>query len=270
MNIFNIIKDIEKADPEVYERLSSRRAAMNGFGSFGKKVALAAVPIAMGSMFKKAYGQGSTGTSVLEVLNYALTLEYLEYEFYKQGLDSNLNFGENRDFFEDVRDNELAHVNFLTSAIRSSNGTPVSKPNFDFSAGGAFADWNSNLQTFLALSQAFEDTGVRAYKGQAANLVSNSAILTAALQIHSVEARHAAIVRRIRGLKGWITNDERGAGMPAATQPVYDGEAQTMQGGVDVATIVPSSVTTAQVTQSFDEPLDMATVNSIASLFIMK
>ncbi|GAB3527822.1 hypothetical protein GCM10027443_04810 [Pontibacter brevis] len=265
MNIFKIIKDIEKVDPEVYNRLSSRRSAMSNFGSFGKKVALAAVPIAMGSMFKKAYGQSSN--SIMDVLNYALTLEYLEYNFYDQALaSSGLNLGDNRAFFSEVRDNELAHVNFLKSAISSAGGTPVNEPTFDFSAGGAFSDWNTNPQTFLALSQAFEDTGVRAYKGQAANLVSNSDVLTAALQIHSVEARHAAVVRRIRGLKGWITGDERGAGMPAPTQAVYAGEAQTMQAGVDVPAV--SGVAAASVTEAFDEPLSMSAVLDIAGLFI--
>jgi rubrerythrin len=59
----------------------------------------------------------------------------------------------------------------------------------------------TDYQQFLALAQAFEDTGVRAYKGQAANLMSKPDLLTAALQIHSVEARHASEVRRLRGQK---------------------------------------------------------------------
>ncbi|GAA4433201.1 hypothetical protein GCM10023188_22380 [Pontibacter saemangeumensis] len=265
MNIFKIIQDIEKVDGEVYDRLASRRQAFSSFGSFGKKVALAAVPIAMGSMFKKAYGQSSNG--IADVLNYALTLEYLEADFYMQGLAaSGAIASENRAFFEDVRDHEVAHVAFLKSALTSLGATPVDKPTFDFSAGGAFPDWNSNPQTYLALSQAFEDTGVRAYKGQAANLVGSNEVLTAALQIHAVEARHAAIVRRIRGLKGWITNDERGAGMPVPTQAVYDGEAETMQAGIDVAAV--SGVAAASVTEAFDEPLSKEAVLNIASLFI--
>lgn len=265
MNIFKLIQDIEKVDPEVYERLSSRRKAMSSFGSMGKKVAIAAVPLAMGSMFKKAYGQ-STG-SITDVLNFALTLEYLEYNFYNQALDSSLlNLGDNRDFFMEVRDNELAHVNFLKSAITSAGGTPIAEPEFDFTAGGNFNDWNTNMQTFLALSQAFEDTGVRAYKGQATKLVSNSDVLTAALQIHSVEARHAAIVRRIRGLKGWITGGPEGEQVPSAAEAVYAGEDQTTQAGVDVVQI--SSISADGVTEAFDEPLTMDEVNDIASLFI--
>ncbi|MCJ8163972.1 ferritin-like domain-containing protein [Pontibacter sp. E15-1] len=266
MNIFKIIKDIEKVDGEVYDRLSSRRQAFSSFGSFGKKVAFAAAPIALGTMFKKAYGQSSG--SIADVLNFALTLEYLEAEFYQMGLDaSGAIASENRAFFTDVRDHEVAHVAFLKTAIQSMNATPVAKPTFDFSAGGAFPDWNTNPATYLALSQAFEDTGVRAYKGQAGNLVSNSGVLTAALQIHAVEARHAAIVRRIRGLKGWITNDERGAGMPAATQAIYDGEAQTTQAGVNVPSI--SGVSAAQVSEAFDEPLTKQAVLDIAGLFIV-
>ena len=60
-----------------------------------------------------------------------------------------------------------------------------------------------NFDTYLTLSQTFEDLGVAAYKGQAGNLISNDAILQTALQIHSVEARHAAIVRKIGGKKSW-------------------------------------------------------------------
>ena len=96
---------------------------------------------------------------------------------------------------------------FLTDALGSH---AVKKPNFDFTAKGAFGDVFSNYKTFLALSQAFEDTGVRAYKGQAGNLKASDEILTAALQIHSVEARHAAEVRLIRGQPAWIVSNSRG------------------------------------------------------------
>ena len=60
---------------------------------------------------------------------------------------------------------------------------------------------SSNFETYLTLSQTFEDLGVAAYKGQAGNLIANDGILQTALQIHSVEARHAAIVRKIGGKK---------------------------------------------------------------------
>ena len=75
MNIQNIINEIEKVDPEVYGRLDGRRNAMKSFAKFSGKVALAAVPIAFGSMFKKAYGKGTGLTGIIEdTLNFALTL----------------------------------------------------------------------------------------------------------------------------------------------------------------------------------------------------
>ena len=180
--------------------------------------------------------------------------------------DKALNFGDTRAFFESVRDNEIAHVEFLKTAIQGAGGTPVAKPNFDFSAGGNFPTWNSDLQTFMALSQAFEDTGVRAYKGQAGNLAGNPAVLTSALQIHAVEARHASIVRRIRGLKGWITGGPEGEMVPAAAEAVYAGEAEVVQAGVNIPNVAKVSVDAA--TEAFDEPLSKQAVLDIASLFI--
>ncbi|RYF91841.1 MAG: ferritin-like domain-containing protein, partial [Chitinophagaceae bacterium] len=60
MNVKHILNEIEKADPEVYDRLDTRRNAMKQFTGMAGKLALAAVPIALGGMFKKAYGQSSS------------------------------------------------------------------------------------------------------------------------------------------------------------------------------------------------------------------
>jgi hypothetical protein len=162
---------------------------------------------------------------------------------------------------------ETAHVNALKATIATLNGTAVAKPTFDFTAGGAFADVFTNPMTFMAVAQAFEDTGVRAYKGQAGNLISNNAVLTAALQIHSVEARHASEVRRLRGQKGWITGNSRGD-LPAATQAVYNGEENVKQGAVnDIKTITSAPV--SALSEAFDEPLSKDEVLAIAGLFIV-
>ncbi|MDQ3428070.1 MAG: ferritin-like domain-containing protein, partial [Gemmatimonadota bacterium] len=90
----------------------------------------------------------------------------------------------------------------------------------------------------------------------AGNVASNATVLTAALQIHSVEARHAAQIRRLRGQNGWITNNERGD-LPPQSQATYDGE-EAING----------SVSSPAATEAFDEPLTMEQVLAIAEPFI--
>ncbi len=264
MTIFDILNKIDNmpADPRM---IASRREAFRTMGSLGKKTALAAVPFGLTSLFSTE--AKADGSKVLDVLNFALLLEYLESDFYIMGLDSGVIPGgsDAEKVYMQISKHEAAHVELLKMAIKGAGGEPIDKPAFDFTAGGNFDPFH-NYEVFLILSQGFEDTGVRAYKGQAANLMEKDAVLETALQIHSVEARHASEVRRIRGLKGWITRDERGEGVPAAVQPVYDGEDQVMQAGLDVTTV--TSVGVDGITEAFDEPLTKEEVTAIASLFL--
>ncbi|MGN7824925.1 ferritin-like domain-containing protein [Chitinophaga sp. 22536] len=270
MNIQNIITEIEKIDPEVYDRLDSRRGTMQHLARWGGRIALTALPFALGGLFKKAYGQ-SAGSGVAAVLNYALTLEYLEAEFYTKGAASGVVPAGTPAVgaINTIRDHENAHVAFLKSTLNAIGTTPVSKPTFDFTAGGAFADVFTNYDTFLAVAQTFEDTGVRAYKGRAAELISNHAVLTAALQIHAVEARHASHIRQMRkargaSLKPWITGKDTG-GIGAAVQASYNGEELTTQAGVDITKF--ASINAAS--ESFDEPLTADQVLAIVKPFIV-
>lgn len=275
---------LQTIDPELAERVLSRRAAILRGASVSAGVAaglaLASVPVALAAFSREAFGQGaSLPQDIIDVLNFALTLEYLESTFYDTGVaTSGLIPSSDIAIFQQIMKHEDAHVVFLQTTLGSA---AVAKPSFDFTAGngsnnGPFADVFSNYETFKTVSQAFEDTGVRAFKGQAANLISNDAILTAALQIHSVEARHAAAVRQLRGLTGWISgttgnlptaaNDAvYGAGNPADSFPADD---NTVQGGVDLATAI-AGIDRARITEAFDEPLDRDTVLAIAAPFIV-
>lgn len=262
----NSLKIFEALKNEKNEEDLSRRDALNKTLKFGLKAAIAAIPLGLSSiMSNRAFAQTSTPSTV-DILNYALTLEYLESEFYQMGLSSSgLVPSSDMNIIAQISKHEDAHVTLLKSTITSLQGSPVAKPTFDFTAGGTFADVFSNYQTFLALSNAFEDTGVRAYKGQAANLLADKAagaVITAALDIHSVEARHASEIRRLRGFKGWITQAQAN-GLPAA---IYAAEDNTMQGGKDVKTL--TTVSADAITEAFDEPLTMAQVLAIAGPFI--
>jgi len=274
MNILNILDEIEKIDADVSERLSPRRKAMQALTGFGGKVALASLPFALGSMFKKAYGQTSTTSQVVDVLQFALTLEYLEAEFYTKGTSIatfTIPSTAARGALTTIRDHENAHVSFLKSAISSMSATPVSKPNFDFTAKGTFPTVFSDYDVFLAVAQAFEDTGVRAYKGQAGNLMGSNAVLTAALNIHSVEARHASHIRQMRKARGanvkpWITGKDSGIG--AAVQAIYNGEENETQAGVKITNIAGTGISVSAATESFDEPLTKAEVLNIVTPFL--
>ena len=95
MKIVNIFDEKEKLDPENYERLNPRRKAMKDFFKIGSKLAVAAVPLGLGSMLNKAYGQ-AVPAGVIAVLQYALTFEHFEYRFYeKEQHPVNYNGGSN-------------------------------------------------------------------------------------------------------------------------------------------------------------------------------
>lgn len=278
MNLQNIISKIETVDPEVYDRLSNRRSALKEFSGKAGKVALLSLPIFFSSLFKKAYGQ--TSGSIVDVLNFALTLEYLESEFYKKAVATGgLIPAADLPAFTTIRDHEVAHVTVLKNTITGLGGTPVSltAASFDFTAGngsgsGPYATVFSNYDTLLAVSQAFEDTGVRAYKGQAGNVMSNKTVLTAALQIHSVEARHASHIRKLRkergaSVKPWITGNDAG-GVPGVAA-VYAGEETTTQATVQITGINGMSISANAASESFDEPLTKEQVLAIVDPFII-
>ena len=289
MNIFQIISEIEKVDPEVYERLDSRRSVFKHMSGLGQKLTAAAVPLAFGAILNKAYAQTTTAPSVVDVLNFALKLEYLESTFYNLGLGTigatataaqttfrGLFSVTNMSSLDIIRLDESNHVTALIATIRALSGTPISAPNvtpnatlsgvagdFDFTGGkgngmGPLVGVFTSPAIFLGVAQALEDTGVRAYKGGAPYLMSNKDILTAALNIHSVEARHASRLRTMRrgGLptnnaasgtaplnsganeadrvsspKSWISGLDGGGPVPAVTAPVYGAGSGTAGSG---------------------------------------
>jgi len=161
---------------------------------FLRKGALAGGGLVAGGAFFSLLGPAEAAISSrrskrndTRILNFALTLEFLEAEFYRLAV-ANKAFGSNaqlQKFAEVVADHENKHVAFLKSALKSA---AVRKPTFDF--GAAVTD----PAMFAATAQVLEDTGVSAYLGQAKNIFQGP-ILTAAGTILTVEARHAAWIR---------------------------------------------------------------------------
>jgi rubrerythrin len=135
-----------------------------------------------------------SNTSDLEILNYALTLEYLEADFYAQVIDSGM--------VKDPKVGSLAkkfgsteqeHVDALIATIKKLGGKPVSAPKSNFQP-----TFDKGLMATLEAAADVENLGAAAYLGQAGN-IKNKDVLAAALAIHSVEARHAAALNQLLG-----------------------------------------------------------------------
>jgi rubrerythrin len=249
-------------DPKLVDRVVSRRTALRETGRMAGLIAVASLPVAFGFLAKDAFAQGGLTADIIAALNLALKLEYLESDFYTAALGpGGVDVGPARPIFDQILVHEKAHVLLLQNLLGEN---AEAQPTFDFTGGGAFPGSTSSASGFFALSQALEDLGVRAYKGQAATLVPQPDVLTTALRIHSVEARHAAAVRRLSqspAVKGWITGAEGGT---SALAPVYLGEDNVTQLGVDVT---PLGSATA-VSEAFDEPLTTDEVTAFLTPFI--
>jgi hypothetical protein len=166
-----------------------RHAALGGGAILGSSALLGMLP-SVASARSTGRAAASRASSDVDILNFALTLEYLEAAFYAEGVSKAGLSGAELKFAKTVAKDEAQHVAFLKSALGAK---AVAKPMFDFKGTTA------KKATFLKTAMVLEDTGVAAYAG-AAPSISNKKTLAAALSVHSVEARHAAWVRDILGV----------------------------------------------------------------------
>jgi len=131
------------------------------------------------------FGKGDVG-----ILNYALTLEYLETAFYAEVVKSGLFKGADLATIRKFGQEEAEHVQALTQAVKSLGGKPAPEPKTEFPLKDA--------KSVLELAGTVENLGAAAYLGQAANIQSPE-VLASALAIHSVEGRHAAALNTLLG-----------------------------------------------------------------------
>lgn len=176
--------------------LSSRRSFLRRSAAAGA----GALALAIGSSNTAlAHEAGDDDVSDVDVLNFALTLEHLEYAFYRDGLErfssrdfrqakvlngfSDRVISDVRPNLADIRDHEETHVETLTSVIEDLGGDPVEEACYDFGL--------DNVDEFLGVAAVLENTGVSAYDG-AIHLIEREDLLTAGATIATVEARHAS------------------------------------------------------------------------------
>jgi rubrerythrin len=131
------------------------------------------------------FGKGDVG-----ILNYALTLEYLETAFYADVVKSGLFKGADLETIRKFGREEAEHVEALKAAVKQLGGKPAPEPKAEFPLKSA--------KSVLELAATVENLGAAAYLGQAANIKSPE-VLASALAIHSVEGRHAAVLNTLLG-----------------------------------------------------------------------
>lgn len=184
---------------------TSRKNFLRMVGGGGGVAAMAVLLGACGSSNKDSSttpaATGSTATTAtkpssgdakgdLDILNYALTLEFLEADFYKKVVDAKLFKGKNGDLIKHFGESEQAHVDALIATIKKLGGTPVTAPKTNFDV--------SDANAVVKLAATVENLGAAAYLAQAPK-IKNADVLAAALSIHSVEARHAATLNTLLG-----------------------------------------------------------------------
>ena len=192
-------------DVEGFARPETRRGFLKALAAAGMGAAAGSVLLG-GRAEAQTYGANqydagaaaaapaAGGGGDLEIANFALTLEYLEAEFYAIALDAGVLSGNALPVVQALFDHESQHVTALTDLITQFGGTPVAKPEFTFPA-----DAFSSQASILGLAGTFEPVGVGAYVG-AAPMISDPMVLAAAGSIAGVEGEHVVSVNWLNGV----------------------------------------------------------------------
>jgi hypothetical protein len=268
MSVTKIIQ-LANTEPEVFEQTGKRRDILKSFGS---KLLLASLPIALSELFSnKAKAQNIQ--AIIETLQFGMTIELMQAEFYKEAVAKpNLIPSDAIAIFKKIAADTAGHVGAMEYYINDLGGTPVSPINFDYTGGmgqgGPFIDVFSNYQTFLQVAQIFADLATRAYKNIITNVMPQDAVLTHMMNIQSVKGRHAAHIRYARaGATPWITGNSSDISNPAAVK-FYAGEQNVLQSGINMVNLNGFELPVTTVTQAFDEPMGRSDVMALVNNFI--
>lgn len=291
MSLLSFLEHLATADAS-----AQPTARRNALTQLARSAAVAALPVALGTLAPSRAAAQATGT-VLDALLTALRLEWLQDEFYGRVLGAipmsplvspSLVPAAIQPDLALIRSQQRQHIDLLTGFIQASGGAIGSRPNYDFTGGrgGArpqlFPDVFTSTDTMLRIAQALEDLSVRTYIGLVPLLQSNNGLIDVAVRMLSVEGRHAAHLRRLRqqrsvAIKTWISGTD-GLTLPTTARNIYAGEDNVNQPTAalfvrNASTLLPrvGGITEAEVTtattEAFDEPLTLVAAAGIIGEF---
>ncbi len=191
----SLLPNLEELDQDGAVREAAEKVDGDTRSAFLRKAGVGGVAVVGSSAFfgvLPSIASAAVAKSDVAILNFALTLEYLEAAFYTEAVNKGRFTGGLGRFASIVRGHEAAHVTFLKKALGRA---AVKTPKFNFK------DTTTDEAKFKATAQVLEDTGVAAYLGQVGNIKSKK-ILGAAGSILPIEARHAGWIRDINGVSG--------------------------------------------------------------------
>lgn len=288
MNFKDILKEIEQATPGAFEEVNGRRQVLKSFGS---KVAVAALPFALGTLFQKASAQTTTTDPILQVLNFGLEMEFFAYNYYHTANNTgSLIPAADQAGFITIADQKKAHILLLQKLITDMGGVPYTPGGYDptatnplyivsgaydFTSKGKYQVF-SHYPTFIMLAEVFEDAFVRGYNGETTTLLANMGMLEIVMRLKATTARYASHVRFVRRQLGytvapehptpWITNN-----IPPHPDFLanYNGEENAIQQTIDISALPGLTGTTplTAATAAFDETMEREPVRVFMSKF---
>lgn len=287
MSIKNIIDQIENTDAAALQQKADRREMLS---SFGAKVAMAALPLAIGSLLSGKATAQTNNKALIQSVNLVLEFKYMQYTYYRQANNTiGLIPANDAAGFKAIEAQEKAHIDLLIKLVKTLGGVaftpkyytdpttvaPYVPAAYDFTAAGKYTPFAS-YTTFLILAQVFEDTAIHALKGQMSVFTTNTDVMVNMFQIQAVEGRQAAYIRLVRRLPPisapeepapWITNN-----IPPtiALKNYYLTEENVEHNGIIITSLpniyyADGRMPQASATAAFDEAYDITTsLNLIA------
>jgi hypothetical protein len=262
---------------------TQRRSALKELIRLSGKLAVSAIPAGISGLFNKTYSQTEPPETTGIRINHILLIEYLQAEFFATAVAAGLPLLMTSGHvlaFKTIAKHDKQHIDILKGRLIPLKVAAIPKPDFDFTGGsgsgnGPYKDVFTNHSVLGAVARSIKDMAVRAYIAQYKYLVPGDRFYIGPINIHPVESRHAAQLRSLPFFDGlgtelpWITRNHTTVPFDGL-RPVYSGEENTVQDGIQIVGINGKGITVDQATEAFDEPLSMEAVNVILNQFIVK